>query len=576
MVTIDISIEDFSKLLGLKSRISTDALSDLLTFTKAEVDSEPEGSDENGHTKLTVEIRTSNRPDLYSIEGIAREARGMLNATGLPNLYFPKSNYHIKVDNRLKNIRPYIAAVIGKNLKFDDFLIKQFIQTQDKIDHAYGRKRKKVSIGIYNLSMIQSPINYQLVDRSFKFTPLQFEEEMTITEIFEKHPKGVEYRHILDPYKQVPILTSAMGVLSLPPIINSNTVGKITPETNDILIEVTGTNYEATIVTVSIFAQILADRDAEVETVLVEYPKSWNINLKNTPPSKPASIRILPKDINRYLGTRLSSQKMINLLKMRRHNAMIDGNEIIVNYGPWRNDILHWADISEEIAIAYGYNNLKPRIENISNSPGEVDFSTNSENLIRTIFVGCGLQEVLNYNLTDFKTIVTMVNTDKKQAVKQLVTIKNPMTKTFGYLRPNLLPGLLRFVSRNAEAQFPHKIFEVGEVVTRTRGHVKSSFSAAVLLAGTSQSFETSHQIIESLFKQIGLQYSLKRSTLALFIEGRSADVVISGKVVGKIGEIALEVLENFKIQVPVSGFELQLSLIPQLKIPSFYPDVVT
>ncbi|OLS22351.1 MAG: Phenylalanine--tRNA ligase beta subunit, partial [Candidatus Heimdallarchaeota archaeon LC_2] len=261
MVTIDVSMEDFSKLVGLDYTLNSEEMDDLLAFVISEVDSDPEGPDENGHTKINIEIKTSNRPDLWSAEGIARILRGRNGLTGVPDLSASPSGFEIDVDPELIKIRPYISASVVKGLKLDDFLIKQMIQIQDKLDFSYGRKRKRTSIGIYNISMLESPIKYTVVDRSFKFQPLQFEEKITVDEIFDQHPKGIEYRQILDPHKRVPMLYDKNElVLSMPPIINSNDVGRVTEETTDILIEVTGISYEATNVALSIVTQALRDR----------------------------------------------------------------------------------------------------------------------------------------------------------------------------------------------------------------------------------------------------------------------------------------------------------------------------
>ena len=86
MVTIDVSMEDFSTLIGLDYTLSSQEMDDLLAFVISEVDSEPEGPDENGHTKINIEIKTSNRPDLWSAEGIARILKGRNGVTGVPDL----------------------------------------------------------------------------------------------------------------------------------------------------------------------------------------------------------------------------------------------------------------------------------------------------------------------------------------------------------------------------------------------------------------------------------------------------------------------------------------------------------
>ncbi len=576
MVTIDISIEDFSKLMGLKKPLSVEKLDHYMSFAKAEVDSDPEGPDENGHTKVSIDIKTASRPDLWSAEGLAREASGMVNKTGLPNLVFPKSEFAINVDPAVKEIRPYIAAVIAKGLKLDDFLIKQLIQVQDKVDFSFGRRRKRTSIGIYNLNMIESPIVYKVVPRSFKFVPLQFEEEMTVDQIFEKHPKGQEYGEILQRFEKVPILIDSQDrVLSMPPIINSNDAGRVTEETTEILIEVTGTDHEAVTVVISLLAQNMQDRGAKVETVLVEYPKEYGDLAQVTyPPQKPNLIEVNISDINRYLGTNFSVSKMQKFLEKRRHNVIRKGNKksILVEYGPWRQDIMHWVDIAEEVAIAADYNKLEPTIANLF-TVGSLDLSTTKENMVREILVGCGLQEVLNYNLTDKETISINMLRDTTFLEQWCIRLVNPVTSTYEYLRPDLLSGLIRFVGRNSEAVFPHHLFETGEVVVKENGEPVTVTKAAIVLAGADETFETSHRILETLFRLTGIEYELVESEDGRFIPGRSADILVNGKAVGQIGEIHVEILLRNDIRVPVSAFEIDLTKIDKLQISRYSPN---
>ena len=93
MVTIDVSMEDFSKLVGLDYTVNSKEMDALLAFVISEVDSDPEGPDENGHTKINIEVKTSNRPDLWSAEGIARILRGRNGLTGVPDLSASPSGF---------------------------------------------------------------------------------------------------------------------------------------------------------------------------------------------------------------------------------------------------------------------------------------------------------------------------------------------------------------------------------------------------------------------------------------------------------------------------------------------------
>ncbi|MHA2253586.1 MAG: phenylalanine--tRNA ligase subunit beta [Candidatus Kariarchaeaceae archaeon] len=566
MVNIDISIEDFTRLIGIDTPLSPQELDELVSFAIAEVDSEPDGPDENGHTKITIDIKTSNRPDLWGAEGISRVLRGMQGSHGLPELGTTPSGFEIIVNPELLNIRPYIGAAIVRGLKLDDFLIKQFIQIQDKVDFSFGRKRKKTSIGIYNINMLESPIHYTVVERSFKFQPLQFEEDLTVDEIFENHPKGIEFRHILDPYEKVPMLYDKNQlVLSMPPIINSNHVGRVTEDTTDVLVEVTGLTHEATNVALSVVVQAMRDRGGEIQSVQINYPKEYKIKSEITPSSTIDEIEIDPKLINKYLGTKFTKKRMVELLRIRTLDAKITDDTILVRYPPWRKEILHWVDISEEIAIAADYNMLGPTDVQVV-TPGRLDPSTEDENMIREILTGLGLIETLNYTLTDQETLSENIGRSNDWVDSNCVEISNPVSRKRSIVRPELLPGLIRFAARNTHVEYPQRIFETGECCLTESNDVNTQTFASVLLAGKDETFETIQSTLETLTRLIGIKYELKANESHLYLSGRSAEIVLENEVVGHLGEISPKILENYGIEMPISAMEINLSMIPALK----------
>lgn len=567
MVTIEVSIEDISKLMGYDKPLSPDELDDQIAYAISEVDSEPDGPDENGHTKITIDIKTSNRPDLWSAEGIARVILGSKGTPGLPSLDAPESGFEINVTEELVDIRPYIGAAVIRGLDFDDFLIKQMIQLQDKVDFSFGRKRKRTSIGIYNINMIESPIAYTVVDRSFKFQPLGMDEELNINEIFEQHPKGIEFKGILRKFEKVPMLVGAEGgVLSMPPIINSNDVGRVTTDTTDVLVEVTGTNYGATIQALAVVVQALRDRGGEVSSVKINYPDNYDIKEDITPHSNPLEIEVDPKDINRYLGTNFSTKKIIELIRIRRNDAKKKGSKILVLLPPWRRDVLHWVDVSEDVAIAYGYKNFEVTNAQVVTS-GKLSPATEDENVIRKILTGLGLIEVMNYTLINIEDMGVKVNRDAAWVKKNVLEISNPVSSNYNYVRSELLPALLRFISANTHNEYPQRVFETGECVVVRKKEVITKINAVVVLAGFDETFETIQGVLDSLINLLGLEYSLQHLESNYYLKGRGAEIMIDGIIVGHIGEIHPQIINNYGVEVPMSALELDLSRIKSLNI---------
>jgi phenylalanyl-tRNA synthetase beta chain len=198
MPTIDINRRDLENLCGFE--INKDKLEDLFLPVKGEVDGYEEG-------QIKLDVKDSNRPDLWCVEGVARELRldkGIM--TGLPKYNFNKSDYVVDIEN-VENIRPKAAYALAKNVDVTDELLKSIIQMQEKICGSYGKKRKEIAIGIFDLDKINGKkLKYFGADKSTKFVPLGFDESLTLTQILENHPKGKEYGHLISSFDKYPLL----------------------------------------------------------------------------------------------------------------------------------------------------------------------------------------------------------------------------------------------------------------------------------------------------------------------------------------------------------------------------------
>src|SRR6476660_5029932 len=212
MPTISIFKKDFESLLGEgpqnKQPVSIERLENWLMLVKCEL---KEHVAETG--ELRIELQDSNRPDLWSCEGIARQIR--IKHTGRQKTYSflskkPKTTNRLIVAPGIDRVRPYVAACTSRGYLVTADGLAQLIQTQEKLADLYGHKRKTVSIGLYQLKHIHFPVTYELVERdAARFTPLGMETVMTLSEILMVHPKGLEHGHILAGHAHVPILRDA-------------------------------------------------------------------------------------------------------------------------------------------------------------------------------------------------------------------------------------------------------------------------------------------------------------------------------------------------------------------------------
>lgn len=194
MPTIDVDYAEFERLLGLSLNWDLERVDEVLALVKGEV---KVFDDKAG--VMNVEMKDTNRADVWSVEGLVRALRCFLGLdVGLRKYTVGKSLFDVNVDARLKTIRPFIACSVVKNVKLSDKVIKGLMQLQDKLDHTYGRERRRTSIGLYDFDQVAGPLSYTVArPDDVSFVPLGFDEEMSLREILKRHPKGLEYGDIV-------------------------------------------------------------------------------------------------------------------------------------------------------------------------------------------------------------------------------------------------------------------------------------------------------------------------------------------------------------------------------------------
>ncbi|MCD6547786.1 MAG: phenylalanine--tRNA ligase subunit beta [Nanoarchaeota archaeon] len=553
MPKIEVSKKDLMNLTGIK--ISFAKLKDiLLEYLKADVE------DVKGDI-LTIKLEDTNRPDLWCVEGIARALRVLLGK-GSKHYNVKPSGITIEVDKKLKNIRPYIACGIIKNVKITDDILKSIIQYQEKLGGTYGRKRAKAALGVYDFDKIKGKrLHYKAAKpNSIKFTPLDFNEELPLNEVLKKHPKGIEYAHLLKDKKYYPVILDSDGkVLSMPPIINSNEAGKVTLDTKNLFVEVTGTDFQTVMNMLNLFVMAIAERGGKLYSVRIKYNYPAECGFEVSPKFLPTPFNIKPSHVNKMLGLGLTLTEIKKLLRKMDYKILrADSvNDIISLEIPfYRKDVMHAVDIIEDIAIAYGYNNIAP-IEPRISTKGKLLPETNKHDLIRELMIGMGFQEVFSFTLTSKDVLFDKMNTKGK-----CIEIMNPMSRNYSVLRNSILPILMNFLKKNKTVEFPQKIFELGPIILpdeKSYNKAKQLTNLCVVIAHSKANFTEIKSVLETLMKNLGKEIKLKHAKHKSFIYGRCGEIILNGKAIGIIGEIHPKVLENFDLENPVVAFEINV-----------------
>lgn len=497
-----------------------------------------------------------NRPDLLSYQGYKRSFLAFLGkSTGLKDYKInkPEKDYQVILDSSLKNIRPYTACAIVKNLKLDDEKIKEIIDIQEKIHTTLGRKRKKLAIGIYPLEKIKLPITFKAIEPDkIKFIPLESDREMSGLQILQRHPTGKDYAHLLAGKHLFPVFIDADNqILSMPPIINSHSTGKVTENTKEVFIECSGFDYATLKKCLNIIVCVLADMGGSIyQMELKGAPEKISPDFTNE------KMKISIENTNKLLGINLDEKQVKILLEKMGHNY--DSKTKEVEIPSWRTDILHEVDLIEDIAIAYGYENFIPEIPEIS-TIGQENAKEIFKRKISEILTGLGLIEISNYHLTNKKDQFTKMGIPEKQE-KNFIELEESKTD-YNILRKDLTHYSLKILSENVDSEYPQRIFELGKVFDID--YEKISEKENLCIALTPGNFTDLKKIVEYLFRMLGSKVEFKEneanSNTSHFIDGRVAKLLINNKEIGVLGEIHPRILKNWKIKMPVVLFELSL-----------------
>jgi phenylalanyl-tRNA synthetase beta chain len=569
LVAITSNLADLEQLVGTRLPRNEDQLNELFYSVKCEIShlaiGDKASSSLGDNEELQIENVDTNRPDTWSTEGIARALRGMLGIeTGLRRYEIStKIATDILVDKELKDIRPYIACVVARGVKMSDEIIRGVIQLQEKLDQSYGRKRKRSSIGFYDFDLISPPLRYGLADPdSVRFIPLQGTEPMSLREILQKHPKGIEYGQILADQEKLPILIdSEHQVLSFPPIINSNDLGRVVQDTKNILVEVTGTNEKTVLNCLTILATTLADRGGTLQPARIQYKYVRSRHVL-TPDLRSRRIRLSAQQVNEIMGVKLSPPQIIKLLRRTRFDVSRTNSKTLTVIIPcYRLDILHSNDIIEDIAIAYGLNQIKPRWPSDLTIGGISPLEAYSDR-VRDLMIGFGFQEVLTFIMTNQEKLFSKMNKPETR----LVEISNPKVITLRCLRPELLPSLLEFLSSNTHVQYPQNLFEVGDCTIWGDQQPTDLRRLCCVSAHPHTDFTEMKSVLEPLMLNLGFYFSLKTTNNPSFLEGRVGTIIVRENEVGTIGEVHPQVIENWKLEQPVTAMELDLTKLFTLR----------
>ncbi|EFN52909.1 hypothetical protein CHLNCDRAFT_36718 [Chlorella variabilis] len=542
----------------------------------------------------------ANRYDMLCLEGIAR-ALNIFRQRQAPPLFrladmAGKQLQRMVIKPETALVRPFVVCAVLRGVRFDPVRYNSFIDLQasagearllaDKLHQNVCRQRTLVAIGTHDLAKVQGPFTYEaLPPQDIRFVPLKQTQEFDAAGLMQHYlandQKLKKFVPIIHGSLVYPVIYDAQRrVLSLPPIING-AHSAISLDTRDVFIECTATDLnKAKMVlntVVAMFSQY-CERPFEVEPVEVVDALG---NTHVYPQLDTRQMEVAVPYINGCIGTDLAADKIAQLLSKMQLTATpaADGSRVSVQVPITRSDVLHACDVMEDVAIAYGYNNLVKRVPKTVTAGKELPLNQMCE-LLRGECAMAGFTEILTWALCSHaENFGQLLRHDDGDTA---VCIGNPATAEFEVCRTSLLPGALKTLGSNRDAPLPVKLFEVSDVIllTGSKGCGAANCRRLVaVLCDRAAGFEVIHGLLNRVMEVLGVPHSgdadpaaeKQRQRLGggydwraaddapTFFPGRHAGVYFRGTRVGEFGIIHPDVLVAFDIINPVAAMELDL-----------------
>jgi phenylalanyl-tRNA synthetase beta chain len=272
---------------------------------------------------------------------------------------------------------------------------------------------------------------------------------------------------------------------------------------------------------------------------------------------KPKILELRQERLDRILGIHVSLREASKLLeKLGFRKLKVDSRKLKVGIPLWRaGDLEREIDLIEEVARLHGYEKIRTTVPMVREETLQENRNYLLTRKIREILIGCGLDEAQTFSLVD-----------PKMAGEDALQLKNPMTPEESVLRSDLLPGLLKAVSRNLRHQIDEvKLFEIGYVFIKGESKLpQEKLKAAGALTGKGEDFYRVKNIVENLLSEFPAIWKLQATTNDKLHPGQSAAILFGPKqkVLGQFGKLHPELKRRWDLRPEVFVFDIDLEVL--------------
>ena len=274
-----------------------------------------------------------------------------------------------------------------------------------------------------------------------------------------------------------------------------------------------------------------------------------------------------PEKINRLLGTSISREDMV--MYLNRLEIPVEGDTIVVP--SFRPDLVRMVDIAEEVGRSFGYNEI-PVTQFRTATHGGYSQEMKLEAKAGALCRGLGYSEIITYSFTS-PTVFDQIRLPADSPLRNTLRIQNPLGEDTSIMRTIALPSMLEILSRNnAYHNKAAKLYEVAKVYLPVEGQSLPQ-EPKMLVFGSYGEKETFFKLkgeIEALFAGLRMKkasYTAEKNNPS-YHPGRCASISIDGEVIGVMGQVHPLVAKNYGIDSEVYCAELNFSKMLGLRLP--------
>ena len=507
---------------------------------------------------------TSNRVDCYSVVGIAREAAATFHKEFCPPVVTATGNDedvndYIKVTVKNTDLCPRYCARIVKNIKIapsPEWMQRRLASVgirpiNNLVDITnYVMEEDGQPMHAYDLDTIA---NHEIIVRTAeadeKFTTLDGQERQMDEDVLmicdgEKSIgiagiMGGENSMITDNVKTMLFEAACFDGTNIRK--SSKRVGLRTDASGKFEKGLDPNNAQAAI---DRACQLIEEMGAgEVVGGMVDvYGKK----------KEPVRVPFDPEAINNLLGTEIAEEDMIGYFKKIDLEYDKEKREVIAP--TFRHDLFRMADLAEEVARFYGYDNIPTTLPRGEATTGKLSFKLRVEEIARDIAEFCGFSQGMTYSFESPKVFDKLL-LPEDSPLRQTVDIVNPLGEDYSVMRTTSLNGMLTSLATNYNRRNKNvRLYELGNVYLPKAlpltelPEERMQFTLGMYGDGD---FFSMKGVVEEFFEKVGLH---KKETYdpnagkTYLHPGRQANIIYDGTVVGYLGEVHPDVADNYGI----------------------------